>query len=342
MNRKDKLTIDQVALLANVSRSTVSRVLNNHPKVSDEMRTRVKRVIRKHNYRPSSVARSLASDRTYEICVISPRRRDDSLSSGYWPLLFRGISEECIRHGYFSSLTMISEETAEDVLDRVLHEHVFDGYLLITQEVTPFVAQSLQEQDLPVVLIGQDPNHPHISSIDVDNFAGAYTATMHLVRQGHRRVGAVLGCLHLEETTERMAGYRKALQDAGLPMEERLVMLGSYDEQHGYDVTQRWLERGICPPAIFCGSDTIATGALLALYKAGASVPNEVAVVGFDDIPNARFTAPPLTTVHQPIADKGARAVSMLLERLAQPGVPSHHLRLPAELVVRDSCGGGG
>lgn len=335
---KSKLNIDQIAILAKVSRSVVSRVLNNHPNVSPEARERVLEVIREHNYRPSSLARSLATDRAFEICIVTPRRQNEAIANGFWPLLHLGISETCIERGYFVSLTMISTDTADAISQRILNERVFDGYILITQEVTDLLAPILHARRVPIVLIGQDPSYPEVNWVDVDNFDGAYKATAHLVRLGHRQIAAVLANMHLQESVERRQGYLQALQDASLDTAQ-VAIVESYSEQSGYEAVRRWIDAGPCPPAIFCASDAIATGALLALYKAGISVPREVAVVGFDDVPNSQFTAPPLTTVHQPIYEKGQRAANIIIDQIEGQVSSVQHVRLPAELVIRESCG---
>ncbi|WP_243663857.1 LacI family DNA-binding transcriptional regulator [Rhodothermus marinus] len=281
----EKLTIDQVASLACVSRSVVSRVLNNHPNVSEEARRRVLEVIKKYNYRPSSVARSLATRRTYEICILTPRRGNEALANGFWTLLHLGIFEQCIQRGYYVSLSMLSGDAEEELEDRLLNEHSFDGFVLLTSEVAERVIDTLRERGTPAVLVGHDPAYPDVSSVDVDNFGGAYRAVRHLCRLGHRRVAAILGHPELQETRDRRAGYLQALQDAGAEVQETLIEIGDYSQRSGYEIMQRWLERGPDFSAVFCASDTMAIGALLALYEAGVRVPDQMAVVGFDDLP---------------------------------------------------------
>lgn len=339
MPEKSKLTIDQVALIAGVSRSVVSRVLNNHPRVSDEARQRVLRVIKEHDYRPSSVARGLATDRSFEICLITPRRHDEALANGFWPLLHLGISEQCINRGYFVSLTMISPETAGEVYDRILNERVFDGYILITQEVTNLVVPKLSEKNVPMILIGHDPNHPEINSIDVDNFEGAYKATSHLIKLGYRKIAAILGRMNIQESLDRRKGFMRAFQDAGLQAPEERIVSGDYSEATGYETVKKWIAGNSCPEAVFCGSDAIAAGVLLALYEADIKVPDEFAVVGFDDVPTSQYTCPPLTTIRQPIYQKGVQAVNIIIDHIEGKRSEVVHSRLPSELIVRDSCG---
>lgn len=336
----EKLNIDQVAELAYVSRSVVSRVLNNHPNVSDEARERVMKVIEEYDYRPSSVARSLATDRTFEVCILTPRRGDEALANGFWTLLHLGIFEECIRRGYFVSLSMISANMEAEVNDRILKGHKFDGYVLITQEVIDLVGAALQERGLPTVLVGHDPDYPDLNSIDIDNFGGAYKATTHLCQLGHERIGAILGSLDMQESVDRQEGFRQALNDADRLVLDDWIAVGDYSQQSGFDTMKRWIERGIDVSAVFCASDTIAMGALLALHKADVAVPDEVAIVGFDDLPTSQYTYPPLTTVHQPIYEKGERAAGILIDHIEQKEEAEiMHANLDPELVVRESCG---
>lgn len=334
-----KMTIDQVAELAYVSRSVVSRVLNDHPNVSEEARARVEKVIEEYNYRPSSAARSLATDRTFEICILTPRRQGDALANGFWTLLHLGIFEQCIERGYFVSLSMVSAGMGSEVHEHILSEHRFDGFILITEEVTELVAAKLEERDVPTVLVGHDPEYPGLSSVDVDNHQGAYAATRHLCDLGHPRVGAILGSLDLKETVERREGYRQALSDASCPAEEEWIAIGDYSQESGYRIMQRWIEQDGYPSAVFCANDGMALGALLALHQADVAVPEEMSIIGFDDLPTSRYAYPPLTTVHQPIYEKGEQAADMIISQVEGTQDEVRHVKLPAELVIRESAG---
>ena len=333
------MTIDRVAELAYVSRSVVSRVLNDHPNVSDEARRRVLSVIEEYDYRPSSVARSLATDRTFEVGVLTPRRRGDAWANGFWPLLHASIFEQCIERGYFASLSMISAEMQADLNQRILNDRRFDGYILVTQEVTALVADALQAREVPVVLIGRDPARPAWLSVDVDNADGAYEATRHLCRLGHRRIAAILGSLDMQESVSRRAGYQQALKEAGRPAEEAWTAVGDYSRRSGFEIMRRWIKQGLESTAVFCASDTMAMGALLALHEAGVAVPAEMAVVGFDDLPTSRYTVPPLTTVRQPIREKGERAADLIIDLIEGKTPDCCHVTLQPELKVRVSCG---
>ncbi len=334
----EDMTIDQVAELAYVSRSVVSRVLNNHPNVSDEARQRVLKVIEEHDYRPSSVARSLATDRSYEISVLTPRRGDESLANGYWPLLYSGIFEQCLERGYFVSLSMVSPDMDGEIQERARDQR-FDGHILITTEVTDLVASSLQSRDVPVVLIGRDAEWDGLSSIDIDNVKGGYEAGRHLCSLGHDDIGLILGSRDLKETADRREGFEQALSETDCSLSVTRVAEGDYSQDSGYSIIQDWAKQGPMPTALFCASDTMAMGALLALHDAGYKVPEDVAVVGFDNLPASQYTIPPLTTVRQPVYEKGQAAANLLLDQIETPGVKSVHTELDPELIVRESCG---
>lgn len=335
---EDDLTIDQVAELAYVSRSVVSRVLNDHPNVSEEARTRVLDVIEEHDYRPSSVARSLATDRSFEISVLTPRRGDESLANGYWPLLYSGIFEQCLERGYFVSLSMVSDGVENEIQNQA-RDSRFDGYILITTEVTDLVASSLDESRAPAILIGRAPDWESISSVDIDNVKGGYEAGCHLCNLGYEEIGLILGSLALEESADRRAGIEQALSDAGRSVPSRYVAEGDYSQESGYSIIQDWAERDAVPRALFCASDTMAMGALLALHEVDYRVPEDVAVVGFDDLPASRYAIPPLTTVRQPVYEKGETAVNLLVDQIESPDADPVHKELDPELVIRGSCG---
>lgn len=339
-NEGKDMTIDQVAELAYVSRSVVSRVLNDHPNVSDEARERVLKVIEEHNYRPNSMARSLATDRSFEISILTPRRGDESLATGYWPLLYSGIFEQCLQRGYFVSMSMVSPEMKDKICDRAGDQR-FDGYILITREVTELVGDTFRDRETPTVLIGETPSEEGLHSIDIDNAAGGYKAGAHLCSLGYEDIGVILGNPQLEETDDRRQGLATALHEAGCTVPDHRIATGDYSQESGYNIIQKWAENGPLPNALFCASDTIAMGALLALHEAGFRVPDDVAVVGFDGLPSSRYTIPPLTTVRQPVFEKGQAAVNMLVDQIedGDSSTPTTNRELKPELVVRESCG---
>ena len=333
------MTIDRVAELAYVSRSVVSRVLNNHPHVSDEARRRVLQVVKEHNYRPSSVARSLATNRTFEVGVLTPQRTGEAFANSFWSYLHSGIFERCMERSYHVSLSMVASEVAGETEQHFLRSKRLDGFIFVTQEVTKLMVEVAQTQDVPFVLVGHAPERSDWCSVDVDNVEGAQKAATHLHQLGHERIGVILGNLDMQESVDRRRGYHRALAEAGLDVEERWTAVGDYSGQSGFEIMNRWIEEGLDATAVFCASDTMAMGALLALHQAGVAVPEDVAVVGFDNLPFSKYTTPPLTTVHQPIGEKGRWAADMLLDQIEGKEAEPSHVELEAELIVRASCG---
>lgn len=333
----ERLNIDKVAKLAHVSRSVVSRVLNNHPNVSDEARSRVMTVVEEYNYRPNSVARSLATSSTFQIGVLSGIFGEESLGNGYWTLLYLGIFEECIRHGYYVRLSFYSPDMKEELHDLILNEHHLDGVICLNEEVTEFTLQTFAEKEIPVVLVGHNPKYPDISSVDVDNYKAAFKATDHLVQLGHKNIGGMFGDQNVHETEHRMRGYTDALERAGIEIKDNYTVVGSYSQHDGHDTMEEWIKQHPEMTAVFCASDTLAMGALLALYENNISVPGKFSVVGFDGLPISRYMIPPLTTVAQPTYGKGEKAAHLLIEKIKNKDTEVTHASLKPELLIRKS-----
>lgn len=334
----ERLNIDKVAKLAHVSRSVVSRVLNNHPNVSEEARSRVKTVVEEYNYRPNSVARSLATSSTYQIGVLTSRIGDESLGNGYWTLLYLGIFEECIRRGYYVRLSFYSSTMSNELHSLILNEHHLDGVICLNEEVTEFTLKNFVDKDIPIVLVGHNHKYPEICSVDVDNYVGAYSAVKHLVDLGHRNIGGIFGDQNVEETELRMKGYRDALADRGVVFRDDYTVVESYSQHDGHNTMDSWIRMHPEMTAVFCASDTLAMGALLALYENGISVPKQFSVVGFDGLPISKYMIPPLTTVAQPTYGKGEKAAHLLIDKIQNVDSEVRHVNLQPELLIRKSC----
>ncbi len=336
---KERLNINKIAELAFVSRSVVSRVLNNRPNVSDEARERVLDIIRKYDYHPSSTARSLATNRTYEIAILVPRWQNEILASGFWSLIFLGIAEQCIERGYFGALSAISVDENNALDTSFIQDHACDGYVLMHREVLSQIYPILKARNLPVVAIGHDDDYPELSSIDVDNHRGAFEATQHLINLGHTKIAIITGNTRRQESMDRLAGYREALRLAGIAANPAYELSGEYSHADGVTSTNTLLTLQHRPTAIFIASDVMAQGALLALHRAGLSVPGDMAVIGFDDLPGSKYSIPPLTTVFQPVYEKGAEAADIIIDQIEKKLDKVVHISLPPKLIVRESCG---
>jgi LacI family transcriptional regulator len=340
--RVTRLTIEEIAGLAGVSRSTVSRVLNDHPSVRPAVRARVLQVIADHHYTPRAAARSLASRHTNALGLLIPRSAASVFTDAFFPQVIQGISEICNNRGYILMLSTVTPEMEPDFYERVLRGHHVDGLLVMSSDIDDPILPLLIHDPTPLVLVGRHPYLRDLTSVDVENHEGALGAVRHLIQLGHRRIGTITGPLHQAVGMDRRDGYKQALVEAALTIRADLIAEGDFTQEGGRLAMRTLLELPEPPTAVFVASDTMASGALLASRELGVRVPQDVALVGFDDLPLASLVVPPLTTVRQPLYELGAAAAELLLKRLDRPEAPPEHLLLPTRLVVRQSCGAGG
>lgn len=335
---RSRATISDVARLAGVSIATVSRVLNETAPVAEETEARVRDAIAELSYKPQPAAQTLAGRRTNTIGLLLPE-----LSSAFFTPLLRGV-ESGLRQSGFDMLIYATTHTANDEAGRLgpLGEHNTDGLLVFTNRLDDGDIRRLHEHGFPLVLLHRTPPAGlNIPCVTVENKAGTRRAVEHLIRvHGRRRIGFLAGPDGNEDSMWRLAGYREALQSHGLPDDAALVACGGFDDVLAYEAVERWLAEGVSFDALFAGDDDSAAGAILALRRAGKRVPDDVSVIGFDDVPFASYLQPPLTTVRAPIEDAG-RAAAEQLVRLIQDGGADALTLLPTELIIRQSCGCG-
>ena len=327
------VTIRDVAARAGVSSTTVSHVINATRPVSAELRSRVEAAMAELGFQPNALARSLRRKRTHTLGMIVP----DS-ANPFFAEVGRGIEDTSFAAGYSTILCNSDGDPARELLymDLLVQKQV-DGVLLVPTGDQVKLAAALRIRNIPVVVIDRDVPDAPIDRVHIDNFAGGYLATRHLLDLGHRRIGYIGGPPHLSPAPDRSAGYRHALQEAGLPIDDQLVVGGNFRDIGGYNGARTLLALSAPPTAIFAGNDLMAIGALAAAREAGIVVPFDLAIVGFDDIHLAGYLNPPLTTVAQPKYELGVIAAELLVARLAQPDLPPQRRLLQAELVVRQS-----
>lgn len=334
------LNLEDIAAKAGVSRSTVSRVINNSPFVSAQTRQRVLEVIEAEGFAPNPAARALVTQRSQVIGVVIPQIPAVVFEDAYYfPTLLQGISRVTGQHDYSMLLWLgQSGEDEERFYRRIERNRLIDGVIIASAHSDDPLIEHFLRTNTPFVMVERAEHHrDQISFVSVDNISAAQQAVAHLIRLGRRRIGTITGKLAIPDGRDRLEGYRRALYEAGLPPDSTLIVEGDFTHRSGYEGMKRLLRQGV--DAVFAASDITARGALQALQEAGARVPDDVAIVGFDDLPTAVQVTPPLTTVRQPIEEKGARAAEILIGQIEGTVPGPQQILLPTELIIRQSCG---
>ncbi|TWI65221.1 transcriptional regulator, LacI family [Pseudoduganella lurida] len=323
-------TLIDVAREAGVSPSTVSRILNGTARVSDDKRQAVLKAIARTNFAPNLMAQGLKKGRTHTIGIIV-----QDISSPFFDETLHGVDDGLKGTGY-ASVIVTGHWSALEEADRIrlLLARKVDGIVLLSgslpdDELLHFATQR------PIVVTGRALDAPNALGFTMDNEHGAWLAVRHLVELGHRRIAFVSGPPSHADASSRLRGYRRALEEADIPFDPKLVVEGNFRENSGVLAMNYLYDAGTTFTAVFAANDQSAYGARLALYRRGVHVPDDVSLVGFDDLPGSAFTTPPLTTVRQPLYDIGNTAITALLRLINGDRVPTRVP--PVELVVRET-----
>jgi LacI family transcriptional regulator len=342
LHLENAVTLEEIARIAGVSRSTVSRVVNGDRRVSDAARCRVQEVIRDHDYHPNAAARSLASRRMRVLGLLITKSVGGLFTDPFYPILIQGTADACNAADH--TLTMLVDTSADghavdQLYRRVIRGRHVDGVILACQTVDDPLVPRLQEDGIPFVLVGRHPG-AQVSFVDVDSRGAAQGAVTHLLGHGYRKIAMICGQPHLIASIDRHAGYLTALQEAAVTPEPSWLVFADFTQRGGYRAMQRLLQNGTdIPEAIFAASDALAFGAMAAIQEAGLRVPTDIAVMGFDGLDEGVDMQPPLSTVTQPVADLGREAVRMLLSLIEDPDRAPAQRFLPTRLTLRRSCG---
>ncbi|NKZ06549.1 LacI family DNA-binding transcriptional regulator [Actinomadura latina] len=325
-------TLEAVAARAGVSRATVSRVVNGSSTVNPEIRTAVQRAVEELGYVPNSAARSLVTQRTGSIGLVvsEPPARVFS-DDPFFSQVIRTVSQELEAADKQVVLMMPSSPAGQTRVERYVAGGHVDGVILLSQHGSDPLPAALLRTGVPVVSHGRPVSTARPPYCDADNVAGARAAVEHLLARGRRRIATISGPLDMSAALDRLAGYRETLSGTG---RRSLAAMGDFTRESGAAAMQQLLEDDPDLDAVFAASDLMAIGAVYTLRKTGRRVPDDVAVVGFDDIEAARFTDPPLTTVRQPIDDVAQTIVRMLLTGVDEQAAPKI---FPTTLIIRDS-----
>jgi LacI family transcriptional regulator len=328
-------TIKQVARHAKVSSATVSHVINGTRFVSEPVRAQVQQAMEELGYRPNTLARSLRSGQTHTIGLILP----DS-ANPFFAEIGHAIESAAFERGYNVILCNTENDPQKERLyTEVLGNKQVDGLIFVASgEDRQVLSQSLDD-GLPLVVVDRDLGNLELDTVITDNLSGGLLATRHLISLGHRRVACITGPSNLTPSADRVAGYREALEQAGIPVDESLILRGDFRARSGYEDAKLLLGRTPGPSAIFVCNDMMAIGAIRAASQLGLRVPEDLSIVGFDNIELAAYTTPPLTSVAQPKQEIGQMAVALLIERAKEPTLPPRRNMLPSRLVIRESTG---
>ncbi|ADL08508.1 LacI family DNA-binding transcriptional regulator [Thermosediminibacter oceani] len=330
-------TIEDIARLANVSIATVSRVFNNKPDVSEKTRERVLKIARELGYEPSMPARSLIKGKTRTVGLIVP-----DISNPYYSEIVRGIEDTChsLRYNVILCNADNKREKEFEYID-ILKNRWVDGVIFHCDYFSEEHYEAFSRKKIPVVLAGRATVYD-VPYVTIDNFKAAFDAVNYLISLGHERIGIIHGPLDgMKETidsVDRLMGYKKALSEAGLKIYNELIAEGDFKAKGGYEAARKILEAGVKPTAIFAVSDIMAIGALNAVFDFGLKCPDDVSVVGFDNIDLSEMTRPPLTTVAQPMYNIGAVAAEILINLINGESVERKQIILEHKLVIRSSC----
>ena len=324
-------TIRDVARQAGVSHQTVSRVINRSADVLPETRALVEAAIEQMGYRPSAIARSMARGLTHTLACISPNLTDYTFAS-----VIEGAETEARQHDYFILSSSAADPDAfRQLVDELVGHRWVDGLIVIN----PYSDERHQyvPEDFPVVYVGARSHGESISLVCLDDEMVAYEATRHLLSLGHRHIATVTGPMAEDCSQDRAKGYRRALQEAGIAFDEQLIVEGDWSATSGQEALLSFVSQSHTPTAVFAQNDRMAMGVLRAARDAQLKVPEQLAVIGVDDMPLSSYFDPPLTTMRQDMPRIGQEATRLLLELIQDRNTAIQEVKLPAQLVVRQS-----
>ena len=329
-------TMKDVARLAGVSTSTVSHVINNNRFVSDAVREKIEAAISELNYAPSALARSLKINQTHTIGMLLT-----ASSNPFYSEVVRGVENSCYERGY--SLVLCNTEGDEERMNRSLEtllQKRVDGLLIMcTESHLPSEDILKRYPSIPTVMMDWAPFEGDSDLIQDNSLLGGEQATAYLISRGYTRIACIAGPQDKTPARLRLEGYQQAMAAAGLPILPGYIINSDFEFQGGFNAMNQLLSLNPAPQAVFTSNDAMAVGVYHALYQAGLSVPQDMAVIGYDNIELARYMTPPLTTIHQPKDELGELAIDALIHRLADPGVSPQLLVLTPELIERASVG---
>lgn len=330
-----RATLKEVARLAGVSTATVSNVLNETKFVSEEVKEKVNSAIQELNYQTNIVAKSL---RVKESRIIGLLISD--ISNPFFSILVRGIEDELAKSNYSLLLnnTDSSVEKEDKYLKMLIGKRV-DGLIISSAGNTGDYFRSMEKPGVPMVFLNRCPDFLISDVIMTNNIKGAYSATEHLIRHGYEKIAIITGPTSISTGKDRLIGYKRALEDYSITESDELVKEGSFNIESGYEKMKELMEQDYKPDAVFISNNSMTFGAYKYLKESGHTVPDQVAVIGYDDFDWAEIVEPPITTVRQPAYDLGVHAAKLILARIEKKQVKREMLYMDPTLIIRRSCG---
>ncbi|MEU9623501.1 MULTISPECIES: LacI family DNA-binding transcriptional regulator [unclassified Streptomyces] len=330
-------TLEEVAARAGVGRGTASRVINGSPRVSAQTREAVEAAVAELGYVPNRAARALAGNRTDAVALVVPEPETRFFAEPYFSDIVRGVGAALADTDMQLLLTLVGSDRERRRLAQYLTAHRVDGVLLVSVHADDPLPDLLEQLGMPAVMSGRRSASEPLAAVDSDNFGGARAAVGHLISRGRRSIATITGRLDVYGARRRLDGYREAVAAAGLGPDEQLIAPADFSEEGGAQAMRDLLARRPDVDAVFAASDVMAAGARQVLREAGRRIPDDVALIGFDDSAVARHMDPALTSVRQPIEEMGRTMARVLLQEIAGENQERPQIVLPTELVVRDS-----
>lgn len=334
------VTIKDVAKMANVAPSTVSRVIANSPRISEKTKQKVKEAMDKLGYHPNFIARSLASQSTQAIGLVMPSSGDVVFQNPFFPTVLQGISEGAHEKNY--ALHMTTGKSEIETLDAVIHMvqgRRVDGVVLLYSKVEDKVISYLQGRDFPFVVVGKPYKHvEEITHVDNDNFRAMRDATEYLIGLGHQQIAFIGGSLDLVVTVDRLLGYERALRGADIPLRNEYIIHEEFLREGGQEAVEELMALEHRPTALVVADDFMALGVLNMLDEMGIRVPEDISVVSFNNVLLSEMSKPPLTSVDINIFDLGYQASKSLIQKIENKSEPTKRIIIAHRLVERLSC----
>jgi LacI family transcriptional regulator len=335
----NRVGIKEVAKMAGVSTATVSHVINNTRFVSEETKAKVLHAMKTLDYRPNLAAQSLRNQRSNTIGLIVPTLPADT-SNFFFMMVAQGIQQTLKKNGYFLLHSTNSTEGIEEEIEQIklFNSKLIDGLIIASVSDDVSYLKDLVGDKYPVVFIDRKPKGIKGDCILADGFGGAYQATRTLIEKGHRKIGLITGSLGISTSRERFEGYSKALRDHDITYsDDRVVIASTPSFDSGYESAKKLMSSQDVT-ALFIANNVLTMGAMKYLQENQVKIPDEVAVIGFDDYDWTRITAPPLTVIQQPSYEIGVKAAEIMLKKISKKNAKNKEYRLPTKLIMRQSC----